>query len=95
MTTGNAWKHTPARQARLQASMQNPEWVRRREMYRKAKSQAKKTQIAHWNIAWNQAGRPDGFPDLPEWLALVAEKAGKFSPVSPSPTSANDPGLLI
>jgi hypothetical protein len=67
MPEGNAWKHAPARQASLQRDMQSPEWVRRREMYRKAKGAAKKTRIAHWNIAWNVAGRPADFPDFPEW----------------------------
>jgi len=67
MSVGNAWKYHPVRQARLIADMQNPEWLRRREMYRKASS-AKKSFIAKWNVAWNISGRADGFPDFSEWM---------------------------
>jgi len=74
MSVGNAWKHAPARQARLIASMSDPEWQRRREIYRKARGPAAKREVAHWNIAWNQAGRPADFPDFPEWKAAQAAK---------------------
>lgn len=63
---GNAWKYRPERQARLQADMQNPEWVRRGKMYREARG-AKKKRIAQWNVAWNLAGRPAAFPDFDAW----------------------------
>jgi hypothetical protein len=78
MSLGNAWKYAPARQARLQADMQNPEWVRRQELYRKARGQEMKRRIAHWNIAWNQAGRPADFPDFPEWDARPRFDAIKY-----------------
>ena len=67
MSNGNAWKHSPERQARLQADMRNLEWVRRGEMYRKARGQLAKKRVARWNVAWNTAGRPDNFPDFPAW----------------------------
>jgi hypothetical protein len=74
MSIGNAWKHAPARQARLQRDMQNPEWLRRREIYRKARGSAAKRLVAHWNVDWNLAGRPADFPDFPEWKAANAHR---------------------
>lgn len=65
--SGNAWKYRPERQARLQADMKNPEFMRRREMYRKAKGRLAKMRVARWNVAWNTAGRPADFPDFPQW----------------------------
>lgn len=67
MSIGNAWKHAPARQVRLQQDMQNPEYMRRKEIYRKARGREAKALVAHWNIDWNVAGRPADFPDFPEW----------------------------
>lgn len=49
--------------------MANPEWVRRGEMYRKAKGQLAKKREPRWNVAWNTAGRPADFPDFPAWSA--------------------------
>ena len=71
MPVGNAWKHAPARQARLQQDMRDPEWCRRREVYRTAKGPLAKGRVADWNVAWNNAGRPgrDSFPDFEEWAA--------------------------
>ena len=69
MSVGNAWKYRPERQAKLIANMKNPEWVRRGEMYRKARGSEAKRDVARWNVAWNTAGRPDIFPGLKEWLA--------------------------
>jgi hypothetical protein len=68
MPEGNAWKHAPERQARLIQNMTDPEWARRREVYRKARGTEKKRQVANWNVAWNVAGRPSDFPDFPDWL---------------------------
>lgn len=62
----SAEHHRPERQARIQADMQNPEWLRRREMWRKAKGD-KRERVAWWNVAWNKAGRPASFPDFAEW----------------------------
>jgi hypothetical protein len=73
--TGNAWKYAPQRQARLQMDMRNPEYVRRTEMYRKAKGREAKALVAHWNIDWNLAGRPADFPDFPEWKRQRALRA--------------------
>jgi len=69
MSLGNAWKYRPERQARLQADMRNPEWVRRGEIYRKARGTKAKQLVAKWNVAWNVAGRPADFPDFKDWLA--------------------------
>lgn len=75
MPEGNAWKHRPERQARLLANMADPEYLRRREVYRKARGQEAKRLVAHWNIEWNQAGRPADFPDFKEWRAAAVAKA--------------------
>jgi hypothetical protein len=88
MSVGNAWKHRPERQARLIADMANPEWVRRKEMYRKARGRLAKMRVARWNVAWNTAGRPDNFPDFKDWSAanpldgyeqIVADAARRVS----------------
>ncbi|MDE2104722.1 MAG: hypothetical protein KGL39_46225 [Patescibacteria group bacterium] len=73
MPLGNAWKHAPARQARLHADMQNPEYVRRQCIYREARGKLlghfnKRDLVAEWNIEWNLSGRSDEHPDFPEWL---------------------------
>ena len=73
MSLGNAWKYRPERQARLQADMRNPEYMRRREMYRSARGAVAKARIAKWNVAWNIAGRPADFPDFKGWLAQHPE----------------------
>lgn len=70
MSIGNAWKHAPSRQARLQQDMQNPEYMRRKELYRKARGREAKALVANWNIDWNLAGRPADFPDFNEWKRL-------------------------
>jgi hypothetical protein len=70
MSNGNAWKYAPARQARLQQDMQNPEYMRRRELYRRARGREAKALVASWNIDWNLAGRPADFPDFNEWKRL-------------------------
>lgn len=62
----NAHKYRPEVQARRLADMSNPEWQRRREMYRKARGE-KKRRVAQWNVAWNLAGRPADFPDFDAW----------------------------
>lgn len=67
MSVGNAWKYAPARQARLQQDMQNPEYMRRKDVYSKARGREAKALVAHWNVEWNLAGRPANFPDFPEW----------------------------
>jgi hypothetical protein len=66
MPVGNAWKYRPERQARIQQDMQNPEWVRRRAIWRAAKG-AKRGWVTRWNLEWNWAGRPAGFPDFETW----------------------------
>jgi hypothetical protein len=66
MPTGNAWKHRPERQARILADMRNPEYMRRREIYQKAKG-IKKRRVAEWNRQWSVAGRAADFPDFDAW----------------------------
>lgn len=73
MPVGNAWKHAPARQARLQADMQNPEYVRRQRIYREARGKLlghfnKRDLVAEWNLDWNLSGRRSDHVDFPEWL---------------------------
>lgn len=73
MPEGNAWKHAPARQARLQMDMRDPECIRRQQVYREARGKVlghfdKKRLVAEWNIDWNKKGRPAGLPDFREWL---------------------------
>jgi hypothetical protein len=73
MGIGNAWKYRPERQARLQADMQNPEYMRRRQIWEKARGKilghfGKKDLAARWNREWNLLGRPADHPDFPEWL---------------------------
>lgn len=75
MPEGNAWKHRPERQARILAEMANPEYLRRKEIYRKARGAVAKRLVAHWNIEWNRAGRPADFPDFPEWKRAAVLKA--------------------
>jgi hypothetical protein len=70
MSVGNAWKYRPERQARIQQDMQNPEYMRRREMWKKA-DRKKRGWVARWNREWNAAGRPASFPDFAEWKAAV------------------------
>lgn len=67
MPEGNAWKYRPERQARLLANMANPEYMRRKDIYRKAQGQLAKLRVSRWNRAWNEAGRPASFIDYPEW----------------------------
>lgn len=79
MSGGNAWKYRPERQARIIADMGNPEWVRRRELYRTARGKFlghfdKKRLVADWNVEWNLAGRPRTQPDFPEWLELNRDR---------------------
>ena len=75
MSIGNAWKYAPARQAKLQMEMRNPEFIRRQEMYRKARGSSAKMLVANWNVDWNLAGRPVDFPDFPEWKRQRAAKS--------------------
>ena len=80
MPVGNSWKYRPERQARLQRDMADPEWVRRREMYYKARG-PKKDRIAGWNVSWNTCGRHKDFPDFPEWDSFSDKQKGMLNQV--------------
>lgn len=73
MSRGNAYKYRPEYQARMIENMNNPEWCRRREIYRKTRGKFlgyfdKKRLVADWNADWNLQGRPKDHPDFHEWL---------------------------
>lgn len=79
MSRGNAYKYRPEYQARMIENMNNPEWRRRREIYRKARGKFlghfdKKRLVADWNAEWNLKGRPKDHPDFPAWLEQNREK---------------------
>ena len=71
----NSRKQHPTLQARHAANLQNPEFVRRRDMYRKARGE-RKLAVKAWNHEWACAGRPDIFPDFSDWLQ--SENGRKF-----------------
>lgn len=77
MPIGNAHKYRPEYQARIQANMQNPEWVRRRAMWKAATGKRRKW-ITAWNHAYSLAGWPAVFPDFEEWKAEKRRTASEF-----------------
>lgn len=70
---GNAPKYNPILQERQRRLAANPEYLRRREMYRRARG-VRKDHIGEWNRQWAVAGYPGDFPDFETWWSSEAAR---------------------